>query len=66
MKKQSGVICAIIAGLLTMSTAPVSGEDYPAKPIRIIVPTAAGGLTDLLARTFGQYVSDETKQAVGV
>ena len=38
--------------------APASAQNYPAGPIRIIVPYAAGGLADALARTTGGKVAD--------
>src|SRR6266850_5410835 len=43
---------------------PASAQDYPAKPVRLIVPLAAGGIADNLARTLGQKITDATKQPV--
>src|SRR6266516_2460816 len=43
---------------------PVSAQDYPAKPLRLIVPLAAGGIADNLARTLGQKITEATKQPV--
>ncbi len=39
-------------------------QNFPNKPIQIIVPVAAGGGTDLLARTLGQKVSEVLGQPV--
>ena len=55
---------ACLAVLAWASCASAFGEDYPARPIRIIVPTAAGGLADLSARVFAQKLEERTKQAV--
>lgn len=41
-------------------------NDWPAKPIRIVVPSAAGGSADFMARTFGQYLSKSINQPVVV
>jgi len=42
---------AAAAGLLA-ATAPVSAQNYPAKTIRMVIPFAAGGNTDIIGRIF--------------
>src|SRR5260221_972647 len=39
-------------------------QDYPTKPIHVIVPYAAGGGADLLARLVGQQLGERLKQPV--
>ena len=39
-----------------------NAQNYPNKPIRLIVPYAAGGSTDALARTLGQKLSEAFSQ----
>jgi tripartite-type tricarboxylate transporter receptor subunit TctC len=39
-------------------------QSYPQKPIRVIVPAAAGGTTDLTARLVGQKMTERLGQAV--
>ena len=41
-----------------------SAQDYPTKPIHVIVPYAAGGGVDLLARLVGQQLGERLKQPV--
>jgi tripartite-type tricarboxylate transporter receptor subunit TctC len=39
-------------------------QTYPTKPIRIIVATSPGGITDILARLLGNYITARTGQPV--
>src|SRR3954467_6046065 len=41
---------------------PASAQNYPAKPIKIIVSTSPAGITDILARMLGQYITAKTGQ----
>ncbi len=47
-----------IIGCLVVYCASVASAAYPDKPIRFIVPQAAGGSTDILSRTVGQKLSE--------
>ena len=39
-------------------------EDYPTRTIKMIVPTGAGGITDILARLIGRSISEQLGQPV--
>jgi tripartite-type tricarboxylate transporter receptor subunit TctC len=52
--------------VLTLSLMPAlaAAQDFPAKPIKLIVPFPAGGPNDIIARIVGQRMSELTKQPV--
>jgi tripartite-type tricarboxylate transporter receptor subunit TctC len=52
--------------LLFLWAATAFAQSYPSKPVHIIVPFTAGSATDILARTFGQKLSEAWGQAVVV
>ncbi|MGD9802463.1 MAG: Bug family tripartite tricarboxylate transporter substrate binding protein [Hyphomicrobiaceae bacterium] len=47
---------ALLVSAFLVLVAPASAQDYPSKPIRIIVPYPAGGPTDLVARKLGEQM----------
>jgi tripartite-type tricarboxylate transporter receptor subunit TctC len=50
------------AAALPAISRTASAQTYPTRPVRIIVPAAAGGVVDILARTFGQWLSERLGQ----
>ncbi|MBI2296063.1 MAG: hypothetical protein HYU76_08565 [Betaproteobacteria bacterium] len=53
---------AAAAGLLLWAAMEAVAQDYPGRPIRIIVPFSAGGGTDVLARLLGQRLHESLGQ----
>ena len=56
---------AALAALAAQS-APAIAQPYPSRPVEIVVPVAAGGGTDVLARALGAKVQDAIKQPLVV
>jgi tripartite-type tricarboxylate transporter receptor subunit TctC len=53
------------APLLSLAlTGAAAAQDYPAKPIRMVVPFPAGGVVDFVARQIGQKMSAAMGQSV--
>ncbi|WP_264985488.1 Bug family tripartite tricarboxylate transporter substrate binding protein, partial [Klebsiella variicola] len=50
--------------LSLLSASAVMADDYPSKPIRLIVPFPPGGPNDIIARVVGQRMSEITRQPV--
>ncbi|MGA9560560.1 MAG: tripartite tricarboxylate transporter substrate binding protein [Pseudolabrys sp.] len=44
-------------------TLPVAAQNYPSRPVKMIVPFGAGGPADVYARVLAQHLSEETKQS---
>jgi tripartite-type tricarboxylate transporter receptor subunit TctC len=53
-----------LASLLSLFAGAALGQAYPNKPIRIVVPYAAGGTSDILARQIGPKLTDAWGQPV--
>jgi tripartite-type tricarboxylate transporter receptor subunit TctC len=58
-------VVGLAAALCGAAALPAFADDaFPSKPIRFIVPYAAGGTTDLVARTVGAHMSQTLGQTV--
>src|SRR4051794_21367441 len=54
-------VLAVLAGLVTL-VAPLRAADWPTRSITVVVPFAAGGNTDMMARLGAQHLSNKLGQ----
>jgi tripartite-type tricarboxylate transporter receptor subunit TctC len=54
------------AALLLLASGPAVAQDYPTKPITVIVPAAAGGPTDIISRITAQAMSKLLGQTITI
>jgi tripartite-type tricarboxylate transporter receptor subunit TctC len=55
---------ALLACMLACSALPARAQQYPTQPIKIIVPTAPGGIADQMSRILAQKLGESGKTAV--
>jgi tripartite-type tricarboxylate transporter receptor subunit TctC len=53
---------SLFAGLLLLTSALAARAEYPDKPVKIVVPVAAGGGVDVMARLLAQYLGERLHQ----
>lgn len=57
---------AILAGAMALAAGLASGQNYPDKPIKLVIPWPAGGITDSAGRIMAQRLSETMKTPVVV
>ncbi len=65
MKRFAGLVALALTALVSPMAMTLSyAQDYPSKPIRIVVPLPPGGSNDVMARLLGQKMSEAFGQPV--
>ena len=65
MNTQRRRFLSLAGGVTTLPVAPrmMRAETYPARSVRIIVATTAGGSSDIAARLFAQWLTEKLGQS---
>lgn len=62
--RNSGWVITAATSLLLGGVLPAGAQGYPSKPVRVIVPYAPGGATDLIARLIGTKLTERLGQTI--
>src|SRR5436305_9107190 len=54
----------LIGTLVAIGALPATAQTYPSKPIKVIVSTSPGGITDIAVRILGAHITAKTGQPV--
>jgi len=54
----------VVAGMLAAAASAAGAQNYPARPVKLLVPFAAGGVADITARVLSQKMSGSIGQQV--
>jgi len=54
----------LLAAMFLSAVAPASAQEYPSRPIRLVVPWPPGGITDVISRSVGAALSESLGQQV--
>ena len=66
LRARSALICCLFL-VVAFAAAPDAGAaEFPAHPIKLVIPYAAGGPTDIFGRLLAEYLGKDLKQAVFV
>jgi tripartite-type tricarboxylate transporter receptor subunit TctC len=65
-KIMSRLVLTVLVCLTAIGARSASAENYPSRPIRIVVPFSAGGAIDILARVMAKGLTEDFGQSVFV
>jgi tripartite-type tricarboxylate transporter receptor subunit TctC len=61
---RAAIVRPVLATTLLTTAGMAYAQNYPSQPIKLIVPFAPGGSSDIVGRVFGNYLQNATKQPV--
>ncbi|WP_445206918.1 Bug family tripartite tricarboxylate transporter substrate binding protein [Aminobacter sp. Piv2-1] len=64
--RRTALALGLSAAWLVVAGAPATAQQFPDRPVTLVVPFAAGGSTDVVARIIAQKMSDDLGQQVVV
>ncbi|MGH8639667.1 MAG: tripartite tricarboxylate transporter substrate binding protein [Burkholderiales bacterium] len=59
-----GSACLLVLAAALGAASAIGAENYPVRPIRMIIPSGAGGITDILGRVLAQKLTESLGQQV--
>jgi tripartite-type tricarboxylate transporter receptor subunit TctC len=63
VRRVQALLCALVASLAFAAT-PAPAQTYPTRPVRVILPFAAGGIADITTRLIAEKLGDKLGQRV--
>jgi tripartite-type tricarboxylate transporter receptor subunit TctC len=64
MRHQHSLLAFAASAVIAALPLPAAAQSYPVKPVRIVVPTSAGGATDAFTRALAPRLADNLGQSV--
>src|SRR5687768_17301508 len=55
---------AVFLATIVCASQPAFAQDYPSRPIRLVIPWPPGGITDVIARSVGSVLTESLGQQV--